>query len=187
MEQRLNYPKLVPAATRAMAALGSYLATCGLEPSLLELVRIRASQMNGCGFCIDMHTKDARAGGETEQRIYALNAWRETPFFSDRERHAAHRQENAGDPALRGRLLEPDHGSHHDRGGHEREDNRALGGRAEDHRIGESDMEDRDAGERHPRECRKRKRPRKASEPAAGRRHGHQYGGRNEKPQQREG
>jgi AhpD family alkylhydroperoxidase len=88
MEQRLNYPKLVPEATRAMAALGSYLATCGLEPSLLELVRIRASQMNGCGFCIDMHTKDARAGGETEQRIYALNAWRETPFFSDRERAA---------------------------------------------------------------------------------------------------
>jgi AhpD family alkylhydroperoxidase len=67
MEQRLNYPKLVPEATRAMAALGSYL---------------------GCSFCIDMHTKDARAGGETEQRIYALNAWRETPFFSDRERAA---------------------------------------------------------------------------------------------------
>ena len=88
MEQRLNYLKLAPEATRAMAALGSYLATCGLEPSLLDLVKIRASQMNGCSFCIDMHTKDARAGGETEQRIYALNAWRETPFFSDRERAA---------------------------------------------------------------------------------------------------
>jgi AhpD family alkylhydroperoxidase len=88
MEQRLNYPRLAPEATRAMTALGSYLATCGLEHSLLELVKIRASQMNGCSFCIDMHTKDARAGGETEQRIYALNAWRETPFFSDRERAA---------------------------------------------------------------------------------------------------
>ena len=84
MEQRLNYPRLAPEATRAMTALGSYLATCGLEHSLLELVKIRASQMNGCSFCIDMHTKDARAGGETEQRIYALNAWRETPFFLDK-------------------------------------------------------------------------------------------------------
>jgi AhpD family alkylhydroperoxidase len=88
MEQRLNYPRLAPEATRAMTALGSYLATCGLEHPLLELVKIRASQMNGCSFCIDMHTKDARAGGETEQRIYALNAWRETPFFTGRERAA---------------------------------------------------------------------------------------------------
>ena len=60
----------------------------GLEPELLELVRIRASQINGCGFCLDMHTKDARAKGETEQRIYALNAWPEVPFFNDRERAA---------------------------------------------------------------------------------------------------
>jgi len=60
----------------------------GLEPSLRELVKIRASQINGCAYCIDMHTKDARAAGETEQRIYALNAWRETPFFSERERAA---------------------------------------------------------------------------------------------------
>jgi AhpD family alkylhydroperoxidase len=59
-----------------------------LEPELLELLRIRASQINGCAFCIDMHTKDARAQDETEQRIYALNAWRETPFFTDRERAA---------------------------------------------------------------------------------------------------
>lgn len=58
----------------------------GLEESLYELVKIRASQINGCAFCIDMHTKDARAAGETEQRIYALNAWRETPFFTERER-----------------------------------------------------------------------------------------------------
>jgi len=88
MEQRLNYPRLAPEANRAMTALGSYLAACGLEHPLLELVKIRASQMNGCSFCIDMHTKDARAGGETEQRIYALNAWLETPFFSGRERAA---------------------------------------------------------------------------------------------------
>ena len=86
MEQRLNYPRLAPEANRAMTALGSYLAACGLEHPLLEVVKIRASQMNGCSFCIDMHTKDARAGGETEQRIYALSAWRETPFFSGRER-----------------------------------------------------------------------------------------------------
>ena len=88
MEQRLDYPKLAPEAARAMYGLGSYLAGCGLEHGLLELVKIRASQINGCAFCIDMHTKDARAAGEPEQRIYALNAWRETPFFSDRERAA---------------------------------------------------------------------------------------------------
>src|ERR1700755_1425678 len=88
MEQRVDYPRLAPEATRAMYALGTYLAGCGLEHALLELVKIRASQINGCAFCIDMHTKDARALGETEQRIYALNAWRETPFFSDRERAA---------------------------------------------------------------------------------------------------
>ena len=60
----------------------------GLEPALLELVKMRASQINGCAYCIDMHSKDARAAGETEQRLYALNAWRETPFFGDRERAA---------------------------------------------------------------------------------------------------
>jgi len=88
MEQRLDYPRLAPEAARAMYALGTYLAGSGLEHGLIELVKIRASQLNGCAFCIDMHTKDARAAGETEQRIYALNAWRETPFFSDRERAA---------------------------------------------------------------------------------------------------
>ena len=88
MEQRLDYPKLAPEAARAMYGLGSYLAGCGLEPGLLELVKIRASQINGCAFCIDMHTKDARAAGETEQRLYALAAWRETPFFTERERAA---------------------------------------------------------------------------------------------------
>ncbi len=60
----------------------------GLEPSLRELVKTRASQLNGCAYCIDMHTKDARAAGETEQRLYALDAWRETPFYTDRERAA---------------------------------------------------------------------------------------------------
>lgn len=88
MEQRLDYPRLAPEATRALYALGTYLAGCGLEHSLLELIKIRASQINGCAYCIDMHTKDARAAGETEQRIYALNAWRETPFFTERERAA---------------------------------------------------------------------------------------------------
>lgn len=88
MEHRLEYAKLAPEPARAMYGLGTYLAGCGLEHGLLELVKIRASQINGCAFCIDMHTKDARAAGETEQRIYALNAWRETPFFSDRERAA---------------------------------------------------------------------------------------------------
>lgn len=88
MEQRLDYLKLAPEATRALYALEGYLVRSGLEPGLRELVKIRASQINGCAFCIDMHTKDARAAGETEQRIYALNAWRETPFFTDRERAA---------------------------------------------------------------------------------------------------
>ena len=88
MEARLDYAKLAPDAMRALYSLGAYLAKCGLEHPLLELVKIRASQINGCAYCIDMHTKDARAAGETEQRIYALNAWRETPFFSDRERAA---------------------------------------------------------------------------------------------------
>src|ERR671912_515695 len=73
---------------RAMLALSREVETSGLERRLYELVKIRASQMNGCAYCLDMHTKDARAAGETEQRIYALNAWRETPFFSDRERAA---------------------------------------------------------------------------------------------------
>src|SRR4051794_5556129 len=85
MEQRLDYPRLAPEAARAMYGLGTYLAGCGLEHALLELVKIRASQINGCAFCLDMHTKDARAAGETEQRVYALNAWRETPFFTGRE------------------------------------------------------------------------------------------------------
>lgn len=71
-----------------MRGLESYVKESGLEPSLIELVKIRASQINGCAYCLDMHTKDARAEGESEQRLYTLSAWRETPFFSDRERAA---------------------------------------------------------------------------------------------------
>ena len=73
---------------RAMLNLQKEVESSGLDRTLLELVKVRASQLNGCAYCIDMHTKDARARGETEQRLYALNAWRETPFFSDRERAA---------------------------------------------------------------------------------------------------
>src|SRR5687768_8558087 len=88
MEARLDYAKMAPDAMRPLYSLGAYLAKCGLERTLLELVKIRASQINGCAYCIDMHTKEARAIGETEQRIYALSAWRETPFFTPRERAA---------------------------------------------------------------------------------------------------
>ena len=71
-----------------MSALESYVRQSGLKHSLLELVKTRASQINGCAFCLDMHTKDARAAGETEQRLYTLSTWQETSFFSDRERAA---------------------------------------------------------------------------------------------------
>ncbi|GAA6617191.1 carboxymuconolactone decarboxylase family protein [Scytonema sp. NUACC26] len=73
------------AAYRAMSQLERYVRSSGINPTLLELIKIRASQINGCAFCIDMHTKDARLNGETEQRIYALSAWRETPFFTPKE------------------------------------------------------------------------------------------------------
>lgn len=88
MEQRLNYVKNAPAGYRAMAALNRYVEECGLELPLLELVKLRASQLNGCAYCLDLHSKDARALGETEQRLYTLSAWRETPFFTVRERAA---------------------------------------------------------------------------------------------------
>src|SRR5690349_21381075 len=88
MEPRLEYAKVAPGAAKAMQQLEAYARHSGLEPSLLELIKIRASQINGCAYCLDMHTKDARARGETEQRIYALNAWRETPFFTEKERAA---------------------------------------------------------------------------------------------------
>ena len=88
MESRLNYIKISPDAYKAMAVLEAHVKHSGLEKKLLDLIKTCASQINGCAFCLDMHTKDARAAGETEQRLYALSAWRETPFFTDRERAA---------------------------------------------------------------------------------------------------
>ena len=88
MEPRIHYLKFAPEALKAMYDLEKYLATCGLEHKLLHLLKLRASQINGCAFCIDMHSKDARALGESEQRLYALDAWRETPFYTDKERAA---------------------------------------------------------------------------------------------------
>ncbi len=75
-----------PEPVQAMLALEKYIGSCGLDHKFIHLLKLRASQINGCAFCIDMHSTDARAEGETEQRLYALNAWRETPFFTDRER-----------------------------------------------------------------------------------------------------
>ena len=88
MHPRLDLTKhLNTGLGRAMLALSAE-ATAQLDPTLFELVKIRASQINGCAYCLDMHTKDARQRGETEQRIYALSAWRETPFYTERERAA---------------------------------------------------------------------------------------------------
>ncbi|RYY60470.1 MAG: carboxymuconolactone decarboxylase family protein [Chitinophagaceae bacterium] len=86
MEKRFTLPAVHPAAWSAMMELSKLTTGTSLNPIETELVKIRASQVNGCAFCIDMHTKDARKKGETEQRIYTLNAWRDTGFFSDRER-----------------------------------------------------------------------------------------------------
>src|SRR5215217_927491 len=86
MKTRLDYGKAAPGSVQAMYKLQKYVDDSGLEHSLLELVKTRISQINGCAYCIDMHTKDARAAGETEQRLYGLSAWRETPYYSDRER-----------------------------------------------------------------------------------------------------
>jgi AhpD family alkylhydroperoxidase len=85
---RIEFKNVVPAAYRAMLGLEEFVHKSGLDPKLLELVKIRASQINGCAYCLDMHTKDARAGGESEQRIYLLDAWKESPFYSERERAA---------------------------------------------------------------------------------------------------
>lgn len=87
-KKRLDYNKTDPKAIKGLLELEKYVAGSGLEKSLYELVKLRASQINGCAFCIDMHSKDARRAGETEQRLYALSAWRETPFYSERERAA---------------------------------------------------------------------------------------------------
>jgi AhpD family alkylhydroperoxidase len=88
MQQRINAAKVAPEAFKVMLNLETYIRQSGLESALLELVRMRSSQINGCAYCIDMHSKDARAAGESEQRLYALDAWRETPFYTDRERAA---------------------------------------------------------------------------------------------------
>ncbi len=88
MEQRLAYGEFGQGGVAALGKLEAYVRHSGLEHSLLELVKMRASQLNACGYCLDMHSKDARAAGETEQRLYVLPAWREAPFFTDRERAA---------------------------------------------------------------------------------------------------
>jgi AhpD family alkylhydroperoxidase len=86
MKPRIVIPKLEPEAYKVMLGFDHYINNTGLSKTHKELIKIRASQINGCSYCIDMHTKDARKAGETEQRIYALNAWRETPFFTEEER-----------------------------------------------------------------------------------------------------
>ncbi|MBL6852420.1 MAG: carboxymuconolactone decarboxylase family protein [Alphaproteobacteria bacterium] len=88
MTNRLNFYTASPEGTRAMLALENYVVRSGLESPLIELVKMRASQINGCAFCLDMHSRDARKHGETEQRLYVLPAWRETVLFSDREKAA---------------------------------------------------------------------------------------------------
>ncbi len=89
MEARIDYAKAASGgAFQGLMALERHTRQSTLEPGLVELVKMRASQINGCAYCLDMHSKDARAAGETEQRLYALNAWRETPFYTDRERAA---------------------------------------------------------------------------------------------------
>ena len=88
MKARINVMNVNPAIIQAMLGLEKQVSKSGLDSKLLDLVRMRASQVNGCAYCLDMHSKDARAAGETEQRLYGLNAWRETPYYSARERAA---------------------------------------------------------------------------------------------------
>jgi AhpD family alkylhydroperoxidase len=88
MKARLDFRKASPEGNRAMNGLHAFVRGCGLDRRLLELAKLRTSQLNGCAHCIDMHTKDLRAGGESEQRIYLLSAWREAPFYNARERAA---------------------------------------------------------------------------------------------------
>ena len=117
MTQRIDYPKAAPDGFKAMLGLETYARNSGLEHSLLELVKTRVSQINGCAYCLDMHTKDARAAGETEQRLYVLPAWRETDFYTPRERarqgtltlvYAAHNEQVNNAVAMREFLLNPD-------------------------------------------------------------------------------
>jgi AhpD family alkylhydroperoxidase len=88
MQPRIDYRKFVQQPIKSLLDLEKYLAGCGLKHKLLHLIKMRASQINGCAYCLDMHSLDARAEGETEQRLYTLDAWEETPFFTDRERAA---------------------------------------------------------------------------------------------------
>jgi AhpD family alkylhydroperoxidase len=88
MSPRIDYTKVAPGALRAMYGLEKYLAESSIEAPLRELVKLRASQINGCAYCVDMHWKDARAAGENEQRLYGLVAWREAPYYTERERAA---------------------------------------------------------------------------------------------------
>ena len=88
MKTRINYGKAAPGVYDAMDAVDQYIQQCGLERRLILLVQLRASQINGCAVCLDMHWKDLRVLGETEQRMYSLDAWRECPYYSDRERAA---------------------------------------------------------------------------------------------------
>ena len=88
MNARMDLKKASPDGAKALGELHAFVHRCGLERGLLELIKLRASQINGCAYCIDMHAKELRADGESEQRLYLLNAWREAPFYSDRERAA---------------------------------------------------------------------------------------------------
>jgi AhpD family alkylhydroperoxidase len=88
MQPRIDYRKYAQQPLQSMLALEKYISESGLDPKLVHLVKMRASQINGCAYCLDMHSLDARAEGESEQRLYTLDAWRETPFFTDRERAA---------------------------------------------------------------------------------------------------
>jgi AhpD family alkylhydroperoxidase len=88
MEPRIQLSKFAQPALKSLLDIEKYIKSSGLEEKLIHLIKMRASQINGCAYCIDMHSKDARALGETEQRLYELNAWRETPFYTDRERAA---------------------------------------------------------------------------------------------------
>src|SRR5258708_30513296 len=86
MQPRIDYRKYAQEPLKSMLALEKYIAESGLEPKLIHLVKMRASQINGCAYCLDMHSLDARAAGETAERLYTLEAWRETPFFTWRQR-----------------------------------------------------------------------------------------------------
>jgi AhpD family alkylhydroperoxidase len=88
MEERIQYAKVAPGAYHAMLGLEKYLHDCGLETPLIHLIKLRSSQINGCAYCLDMHWKDLRAVGENEQRLYSLDAWEESPYYSERERAA---------------------------------------------------------------------------------------------------